>query len=118
MIAIISAMTDKSMPHGLAVNYAAPFSGQLEEEAVNEAMARLPESIEELRWKWNSIEVTRVSGLVPTFEGGPLDDCVRDDVWQPSLQTPMPTVLGLPGSKGLIQKCPYGEFSKDMNFKT
>ena len=40
VIAILLAMTDKSMPHGLAVNNAAPFSGQLEDKVIEGAINR------------------------------------------------------------------------------
>jgi len=112
LITTITGMTEKSLPHGLAANFAALFSGQLEEAVIDKAMANLPAAHEELSQKWNSINVTRASGLVPTFEGGPFDDCVRDMVWLPSLQNPMPTALGLPESRGLIQKWRHGEVNE------
>ena len=93
-------ITEKSIPHGLALNFVAPLSGQLEEETIEKDLAKLPETIAEATEAWNSIHAVRCSGLAPIFDDGPLDDAVRDGVWRPELQIAMPTVGGLPGSRG------------------
>ena len=98
-------MTERQAPHGLALNFKAPFSGQLEEEVIVKALAKIPEALEEARAVWSSIDEVRNSGLAPIYDDGPLDDAVRDGVWNPALQVPMPTVGGLPGSRG--KKIPW-----------
>ena len=92
--------TDKSVPHGLAGNFQAPFSGALKEDIIRQALAKLPEAKDELREAWLAIDAARNSGLAPTFDDGPLDDAMRQGVWHPELQVKMPTASGLPGSKG------------------
>ena len=102
-------------PKGLAPNFIAPFSGQLSTSAVTEALAKLPAALNELRARWLSINSVRTSGLMPTFEGGPLDDAVRDGAWNPDLQVDMPMAGGYPGSRGAIQMWPY-DVCKDVGF--
>ena len=86
-------------PRGLAPHFIAPFSGQLSSSAVADSLATLPSALNELRARWLSINSVRASGLMPTFEGGPLDDAVRDGSLNPELQVDMPTAGGLPGSR-------------------
>ena len=52
----------KSLPHGLAENFQAPFSGALNEDTIRQALAKLPEAKEELREAWLAINVSRNSG--------------------------------------------------------
>ena len=104
--------SDKELPHGLAPNFIAPFSGQLSTEAVTASLATLPKAFDELRTKLRSIDSVRASGLLPTFEGGPLDDAVRNGVWHAELQIPMPTAGGLAGSRGVKQEWPDGNASQ------
>ena len=104
--------SDKELPRGLAPNFIAPFSGKLSNETAKAALANLPKALEELRTKWQSIDSVRASGLSPTFEGGPLDDAVRQGVWHAELQIPMPTAGGLPGSKGIKQVWPHENSSQ------
>ena len=94
-------ITKREIPTGLALNFVAPFSGQLEEETIKKALAKLPETIAGATEAWNSIQVVRSSRLAPVFDNGPLDDAVRDGVWRPELQVEMPTVGCMPVSKGL-----------------
>jgi len=101
-------MTEPIMNHGLAANFTAPHSGSLDREAIEKSLALLPEYKKELGAKWNSIGTTRPSGLAPIFEGGPLDDAVRDGAWQPDLQIHMPTAGGFPGSRGHRLVWPHG----------
>ena len=101
-------MSERSFPHGVAANYAAPFSGQLDEGTVKKSLATLPNALQELRGAWNPISVSRTSGLLPVSEQGPLDDAIRDGVWVPELQVKMPTMGGLPGSRGKRIEWPHG----------
>ena len=101
-------MTDtKNYPHGLAPNFIAPFSGKVTKEMAADTLATLPAAKVELHRRWGSINVSRLSGFCIVAEGGPLDDAVREGVWQPSLQVDMPTAGGLPGSRGVKQPWPY-----------
>ena len=99
-MAVYNIISEREIPHGLALNYTAPFSGHLEEEMVKNGLAKIPETIEEVKEIWNSINEVRSSGLAPIFDQGPLDDAVRNGVWRPDLQAAMPTAGGLPGSRG------------------
>ena len=100
-------MTDSNFSHGLAPSFIAPFSGKVTKEMVADSLATLPAAKVELRMRWGSINETRPSGFCPVAEGGPLDDAVREGVWQPALQVDMPTAGGLPGSRGVTQEWPY-----------
>ena len=100
-------MTELNFPHGLAPNFIAPFSGNVSSEMVAQSLATLPAAKTELQARWNSINVTRPSRFCPVAEGGPLDDAVRDGTWRPELQVDMPTMGGLPGSRGVTQGWPY-----------
>ena len=111
-------ITDREIPRGLTVGLRAPFSGELQEDTVKKALARLPESINELRDAWMSIDGVRSSGFAPMFDQGPLDDAVRDGVWRPELQVEMPTVGGLPGSRGRIKAWKYFHEDEDANNTT
>ena len=42
-------MMERSCPHGLVAFFVAPFSEQLEEDIARQALAKLPEAIEEIR---------------------------------------------------------------------
>ena len=101
-------MTECFQAHGLAANFIAPFSGELDKETVDKSLSFLPEYLKEIRGAWGSIGTTRASGLAPIFDGGPLGDAVRNGVWQPELQIRMPTVGGLPGSRGQRIAWPHG----------
>ena len=107
---------DKELPHGLAPNFVAPFSGQLSVNAVTESLATLPGALDELRAKWATIDHVRYSGLMPTYDGGPLDDAERGGTWYPDLQVTMPTASGLAGSRGFKQPWPYHFDSSGGNF--
>ena len=71
----------------------------------------LPKYLQEMRSKWGEIQCTRVSGLAPTFEGGPVDDCVRQGSWCEQQQLahggPIPFLSCSKGSRGVIQPWPY-----------
>ena len=95
-MAAYNIISEREIPHGLALNYKAPFSGNLGEEMVKNALAKIPNTKEELREIWNEIDDVRSSGLAPIFDQGPLDDAVRQGVWHPDLQVAMPTAGGLP----------------------
>ena len=97
----------KSFPHGAAQNFRAPVSGNLTEQQITATLATLPCAVVELRRVWNNIGQCRNSGLMPLFEGGPLDDAVREGEWDYALQQRMPTASGLPGSRGSLQSWPY-----------
>ena len=97
----------KSFPHGLTNTYKAPLSGCFTQSAVETALGNLPDNLAELRKVWQSIGSVRNSGLVSVHDGGPLDDAVRNGVWDASLQQRMPTVGGLPGSRGILQNWPH-----------
>ncbi len=68
-----------------------------------------------MRNKWEDIRCTTVSGLAPTFEGGPLDDCVRAGAWSSQQQRahggPIPFMSGAAGSRGVKQEWPYSHAS-------
>ena len=80
----------------------------MDEKTVEASLATLPNSVLELTNKWNSINSSRTSGLLPLCEQGPLDDAVRNGVWEPELQVKMPTMGGLPGSRGKRIEWPHG----------
>ena len=71
----------------------------------------LPTYLQQLQSNWSSIQSTRVSGLVPTSEGGPFDDCVRDGAWVPEIQAahggPIPFLACSEGSRGAVESWPY-----------
>ena len=71
----------------------------------------LPTYIQQMRRDWSSIRSTRVSGLVPTSEGGPFDDCVRNGAWVPEVQAahggPIPFLACSTGSRGAVDSWPY-----------
>ena len=97
------------------MNFSAPFSGQLEDEVIRKALAKLPETIAEATEAWKSIDAVRSTGLAPTFDEGPLDDAVRNGVWRPELQVRMPTAGGLPGSRGLKKVWQYPRNENSIN---
>ena len=105
---LLLTMAERSFPHGVAANYVAPFSGQLNAKTIEASLATLPSSVIEMTNKWNSINSSRTSGLLPLCEQGPLDDAVRNGVWEPELQVKMPTMGGLPGSRGKRIEWPHG----------
>ena len=71
----------------------------------------LPTYLQQLQSNWSSIQSTRVSGLVPTLEGGPFDDCVRNGAWVPEIQAahggPIPFLACSDGSRGAVDSWPY-----------
>jgi len=71
----------------------------------------LPTYIQQMRNNWSSIQSTRVSGLVPTSEGGPFDDCLRNGAWVPEIQAahggPIPFPACSNGSRGAVDSWPY-----------
>ena len=75
----------------------------------------LPSYIQDMRNKWGEIRCTKVSGLAPTSEGGPLDDCIRSGAWIPEQQLahggPIPFLSGSAGSRGVKQQWPYHQAS-------
>ena len=68
----------------------------------------LPKYLQEMRSKWGEIQCTRVSGLAPTFEGGPIDDCVRQGSWCEEQQLahggPIPFLSCSKGRRGATQQ--------------
>ena len=105
----------RNVPHGISPHYRAPYSGQLSVGQIEASLATLPGSVAKLKEVWESIGESRVSGLSPIFQGGPLDDAVRAGEWVPELQQSMPTMGGYPGSRGAIQMWPY-DFCEDVGF--
>ena len=97
----------KNFPHGLTNTFNAPLSGRFTQSAVETALGNLPDNLAELRKVWQSIDSVRNSGLVSVRDGGRLDDAVRSGVWGATLQQRMPTVGGLPGSRGILQNWPH-----------
>ena len=91
-MAVYNIISEREIPHGLALSYKAPFSGQLDEGIVKKALAKIPDTLEEAREAWMSIHEVRSSGPAPIFDQGPRDDAVSDGAWQPHLQVTMPTV--------------------------
>ena len=71
----------------------------------------LPEYLKEMRANWETIQCTTVSGLMSVTNGGPIDDCVRDGVWDPELQSahggPIPFLSCSKGSRGAVEVWPY-----------
>ena len=102
----------KNLPHGAAQSLRAPFSGNLSDLQVEASLATLPGSVKELRRVWETIVTCRNSGLMPIFEGGPLDNAERNGEWDFTLQQRMPTASGLPGSRGTVQKWPYDDIER------
>ena len=54
---------------------------------------------------------------MPVFEQGPLDEAIRDGVWVPELQVKMPTMGGLPGSRGKRIEWPHGTAARPYSDK-
>ena len=75
----------------------------------------LPQYITDMRSKWEDIRCTTVSGLAPTYEGGPLDDCTVAGAWCSQQQRahggPIPFMSGAAGSNGVQQDWPYSHAS-------
>ena len=112
-MAVHHIIMEREIPHGLALNYLAPYSGQLDDGIVSKALAKIPGAIEEAREIFGAINEVRSSGLAPIFDEGPLDDAVRDGAWQPHLQVTMPTAGGLPGSRGMKVAWRYRQGAED-----
>ena len=108
-------MYTRNLPHGISPHFRAPYSGQPSVGQIEASLATLPGSVAQLKEAWESIGESRLSGLSPNFQGGPLDDAVREGEWVPELQQNMPTMGGFPGSRGVIQAWPY-EFCEDAIF--
>ena len=95
----LNFITERSAPNGVALNFDAPFSGELERNIIEKALAKLPEAIKEATAAWESIHEGRSTGLAPMFDEGPLDNAVREGTWRPELQVKMHTAGGLPGTR-------------------
>ena len=105
----LNFIPERSAPNGVALNFDAPFSGELEKNIIEKALAKLPEAIREATAAWESIHEGRSTGLAPMFDEGPFDNAVREGTWRPELQVKMPTAGGLPGSKGMKQIWQYSK---------
>ena len=70
--------------------------------------------------EWEKVRSTTVSGLMQASEGGPVDDCVRDGVWDPNLQLahggPLPFLSCRKGSRGATEAWPYSKGPKGSSW--
>ena len=75
-------------------------------------LLKIPSLKVQLKEKWNAIPAARLSGLAPTFHGGPIDLCEVNGVWSPTLQAAhqgaIPITASLTGSRGMVKPFGYG----------
>ena len=92
-------------------------------EILRETFRReLPEYLVELNDAFNKIPLGQISGLAPTWQGGPVDRCVIDGTWNPQQQAlhggPIPMMSGAPGSRGVPEKWPHTAAQHMMQIKS
>ena len=75
-------------------------------------LSKLPFLKAQLKDKWNTIPAARLSGLAPTFQGGPIDLCEVDGVWSPTLQAAhqraIPIMASVTGRRGVAKPFEHG----------
>ena len=65
---------------------------------------KLPKYLATLSTQWEETSNEQISGLAPTWSGGPIDPCIEDGAWSMEKHRQhvghIPILGGLPGSKG------------------
>ena len=90
-------------------------SGTFNWKRRSERVVKDPSLKVQLEEKWNAIPAARLSGLAPTFHGGPIDLCEVNGVWSPTLQAAhqgaIPIMASLTGSRGIVKPFVHGTLS-------
>ena len=74
---------------------------------------KLPDYIQQLNVAFDRVPMGQLSGLAPTGQGGPFDDCVINGSWNADQQSlhggPIPMLGGVPGSRGVPEQWPRNQ---------
>ena len=100
---ILFAMAATTLTLGLSENFGTP-CGHLayDSSSAKTLLDGIPILKQLMNDKVNLVSLGRFSGLAPLHDDGPLDDCHRLGVWQPSLQQLLPCVTDETGSGGAV----------------
>ena len=104
---------ERCLPSGITHAFKSPCANfNFSKEVLRDTFQKkLPGYILELNEAFSKVNGANVSGLAPTWFGGPIDDCVIDGVWEPSLQRmhggTIPMTVGAQGSHGVPEQWPH-----------
>ena len=122
-MAVHKICLERCLPSGITNSFKTPcaifnFSSEILRETFR---SKLPEYVGELNEAFNKIPMGQVSGLAPTWQGGPFDKCIIDGSWNPQQQAlhggPIPMMSGAPGSRGMPEKWPHTVAQHMMQIK-
>ena len=123
-MAVHNICLERCLPSGITNSFLTPcaafnFSSEILRDTFR---SKLPEYIEKLNEAFNLIPMGQVSGLAPTWQGGPFDQCIIEGEWNPQQQAlhggPIPMMSGAPGSRGKPETWPHTETQHMMKIRS
>ena len=109
---------DRCLPRGITHESNTPCANQkfTKHEIRELSNFKLPEYLKQLNDAWDLIPNGQVSGVAPTNQGCPFDNCVIDGKWNPQQQAlhggPLPMLSGALASRGVPESWPYKAAAK------
>ena len=122
MTSVSEEIKSGAVTHGKNAGLATPCQASVFNTEVFDELfsTTLPDYLKQMGEEWVKVRSTKVSGLMQASEGGPVDDCVRDGVWDPNLQLahggPLPFLTCRKGSRGAPEAWPYSKVPKGSSW--